>query len=239
MATIPINNAPTHLSMQDFRSYSDSYGGLAKSCRFAVAIRPVGALLNSSKAWITRDLIYLCETAEIPGRGMLSLDLRYYGPNFKLPVQSQYEDINMTFLCRTKSLERQFFDDWMQDINPINTFDFNYRSDYEAKIDIYQFGEAPIPAVDGPSKNGPQEAPTEPEAHYQISLIHAYPMLVNPQPLAWSDDGFQRVIVSFTYAYWSRDGLDPGNRGRADNPYDKSSYDLVTGKQSMFTPPRQ
>lgn len=233
MSTVSINDAPQNLSMQNFRSVSDDKDGLAKSCRFVVVIRPVGTFLSQSTgaSAMTRDLMYLCETAELPGRGLLSLDLRYYGPNFKLPIQSQYEDINMTFLCRTKSLERQFFDDWMADINPPNTFDFNYRGDYEAEIDIYQYGEAPIIGDDNSlsGEDSLQDRATAPEAHYQMTLRHAYPILVNPQPLAWSDNGFQKVIISFTYAYWIRRGLDSTNRGR-DGNIATTSFDLVTGR---------
>jgi hypothetical protein len=80
-----------------------------------------------------RELPYLCEVAEIPRRGFMNMDVRYYGPNEKLPFLTQYEDMNLTFLCRNKSYERQFFDDWMSIINPTNTFDFNYRESYESR----------------------------------------------------------------------------------------------------------
>jgi hypothetical protein len=209
MATIPIPNAPTYLSMNDFRAINDKYGSLAKSCKFIARVRPSGQYLLPYINF-TQDLTYLCEVGELPGRGFMNLDVRYYGPNQKLPFQSTYEDISLNFLCRTQSLERQFFDDWMLIINPINSFDFNYRDDYTSMIDLYQYSE---------DYNGPM---------YWITLHNAYPLLVNPQPMTWADDQFQRLVVSFTYTHWSRPGLDP--LPRFGNSQDGRSFELVEGR---------
>lgn len=189
MANIPINNAPQYLSMLDFKSMSDMYGGLAKSCRFAVRIIPQGSLVQRLAGGFTQDLVYLCEAAEYPGRGFFNLEPRYYGPNFKVPYQPQYEDITLTFICRNSSFERQFFDDWQVLINPPNTFDFSYRDDYRSRIEIFQFDD----------ENEPQ---------YYFTLLDAYPILVNPQQLTWADDQFLRLGVTFTYSWWLRPGID-------------------------------
>lgn len=209
MATVPIQNAPANLSMQDFRAVNDDMGGLIKSCRYAVVVKPQGALISGYGSF-ARDLTYLCEVAEMPGRGFQSLDVRYYGPFFKLPIYTEFEDINLTFLCRTASLERQFFDDWQTIINPQNTFDLNYRDDYRAEIDIFQFSEFG-------------------DAQYCITLIDAWPQMVSPQPGSWGDDTFQRVIVTFTYSKWIRKGIDPTPRGGQPPNF---SFNLVAGRQN-------
>jgi hypothetical protein len=185
MSSIPVKNPLTRLSMNDVRAVSSQYGGLAKSARFAVRIMPARLHLSRGYGQFLRDFTYLCEAAELPGRGFMSLDVRYYGPNQKLPFQSQYEDTTMTFLCRSESFERQFFDDWMELINPTNSFDFSYRS--------------------GPNTT----TATYPKETYKITLFNAYPTLVNPQPVTWADDQVQRLAVTFTYHKWKRVGLDP------------------------------
>jgi len=198
MATIPFPNAPTHLRLSDFRAITDTLGGPVKTARFIVLIKPQGSLI-SGYASFSHELAYLCEVAEMPGRGFVALDgIHYYGPAFKLPSYTEYDDINFTFICRTASLERQFFDDWLTIINPTNTYDFNYRDDYRSEIDIYQFGEY-----------GASSTATEPVAQYAVTLIDAYPYMVSPQPMAWSDDQFQRLVVSFTFMKWMRRGIDP------------------------------
>lgn len=197
MASFTIQNAPEYLTMNDFRAVSDDYGGLIKSCKFAVRIVPQGEYI-SNYGDFAKNLTYLCEVAEMPGRGFMNLDVRYYGPNQKLPFQTTYEDMTLTFLCRAESIERQFFDDWMLVINPISTFDFNYRDDYASEITIYQFADF-----------SEYEGDDHPIASYYITLHNAYPILINPQPMTWADDQFQRLSVSFTYTHWSRKGYDP------------------------------
>lgn len=196
MATFS-SNPPKQLSMNHFRAVSDNFGGLAKTYRFAVRIIPVGTKLQNYSDFC-RDFTHLCEIAELPGRGFMNLDVRYYGPSHKLPFQTTYEDMNMTFLCRTDSIERQFFDDWMYHINPVNSFDFNYRDEYRAQIEIYQFAD--YSEIEGDDA---------PKATYAITVHNAYPILVNPQPVTWADSQYQRVVVSFTYTHWSRVGYDP------------------------------
>ena len=93
MSDQKITNYPKDFSMTTIRSYfNETYGQPAKNCRFAVRIVPpliFGALgLNTE---VAQDLTYMCESAEMPGRAFLNVDLRHYGPSFKLPFQSKYE----------------------------------------------------------------------------------------------------------------------------------------------------
>lgn len=192
MATIQISNTPTSLDLLNFRAIVDKYKGPARSCRFIARILPVGQFLTGYGGFM-QDLSYLCEAAEYPGRGFQNVDVRYYGPNQKLPFLSSYEDITMTFICRNGSREREFFDDWQTIINPVNTFDFNYRDDYAAQIEIFQLDDQAV-------------------GQYKFVLHNAYPVIVNPQPLTWADDQFLRLGVTFTYSWWTRPGLDPESR---------------------------
>jgi hypothetical protein len=214
MASNYIPNPITNIGMDDFLAVSDSHEGLAKSARYAVRILPAGNLLNILNSnGIMRDLTYLCEATEFPGRGLQTVDVRYYGPTFKMPFVTQYEDINMTFLCRTESYEREFFDSWMSTINPVDTYDFSYRSEYNANIDIFQFSDTP------------DETGNNPKAQYYFSILDAFPVLVNPQPVTWADDQFLRLSVSFTYRRWKRPGIDQESRGGDAN----ASFLLVPG----------
>jgi hypothetical protein len=221
MSDIPVKNQLKKLTMLDVMGIMNDYGGLAKSCRFAVKINPPRFITSGSTdnkikdVNITNDLVYLCEAAEMPGRGFVNADVRYYGPNQKLPVLTQYEDTTMTFLCRTESYERQFFDDWMEYINPTNSFNFNYRNDYETTIEIMQFSEyAAAPTQVGPNP-GTQRESRYPEETYRITLFNAYPLLVNPQPMTWADDQLMRLAVTFTYHKWKRVGRDAEPKSEA------------------------
>ena len=224
MSSIPVRNPLTNLTMNDVKAVNSRYGGLAKSARFAVRINPARLHLTRGYGAFLRDFTYLCEAAELPGRGFMSLDVRYYGPNQKLPFQTQYEDTTMTFLCRSESYERQFFDDWMEMINPSNSFDFSYRSDYETTIEIIQLAEYGTVTGVGPNTTT-SKAPKE---TYRITLFNAYPTLINPQPVTWADDQVQRLAVTFTYHKWRRVGYDANV---------KSNPDVVSGRPNTFRGP--
>lgn len=194
MASYDIPNPPQNLGLNVFRAVTNDYESIAKSCRFSVRIfKPVGLLSNSNS--IPQDFTYLCEATELPGRAFTNVDVRYYGPNQKLPINSNYEDINMTFICRTQFPEREFFDDWMELINPTTTFDFNYRDNYSTTIEIFQHSEIA-------DENG-QMGTT-----YEFALFDAYPIMVNPQPVVWADDSIQRLVITFSYTKWRRNNKD-------------------------------
>jgi hypothetical protein len=187
MATFNITDAPQRLEMSDFQAINEKHDGLAKSCRYTVRIFSPPGILDSGG--IAQDLTYLCEATEFPGRSFTNIDLRYYGPTFKLPNMSVYEDINMTFLCRNRSLEREFFDDWMELINPTNSFDFNYRMNYGTTIELFQHSETH-------------------DATYEFTLYDAFPIFINPQPVTWTDDSMQKLTVTFTFSKWRRKDKD-------------------------------
>jgi hypothetical protein len=201
MATsVFIPNAPSELDMNAVRAKMDAHEGLSKSCRFAVKITPPRSMYNDYQRdafGMFSDLTYLCEATEFPGRGFMSVDVTHYGPSHKLPYQTSYEDCNMTFLVRSRSAERRLFDDWMEQINPSQTFDFNYRDDYSTTIEIYQFSD--VQGVNVAGNN---------EATYSFTLYNAYPTVVSPQPVTWADDNFQRLTVTFTFTKWRRRGMD-------------------------------
>jgi hypothetical protein len=188
MAIFNFVNVHKDFNMLDFKSVSEKFGGLAKSCKFAVRIVPSSSYL-AQYSDIMKDLIYLCEAAEYPGRGLNTMDVRYYGTNFKVPFQTSYEDMTLTFLCRAESPERKFFDDWMNLINPTTTYDFSYRDQYSCEIQIFQYGD-------------------DNAVNYQFSLLDAFPVLVNPQQLTWADDQFLRLGITFTYNKWVRPRMD-------------------------------
>jgi hypothetical protein len=194
-----VTNHPKNFSMNTIRSkFNAQYGQPAKNCRFAVVITPPLIFPALSKnTTVAQDLTYMCESAEMPGRAFLNVDLRHYGPSFKLPFQSKYEDSNMVFICRSKTYERQFFDDWLSAINPVDSFDFNYRNEYSTSIRIFQLSE------EASASNG------QADANYAFTLHNAYPILVNPQPHTWADDQITRLGITFTYTWWTREGLDP------------------------------
>lgn len=185
-------NSPSVPEMGELYALASQYNGFAKTAKFMVKIIP-----NSPNNYMRyyrkdmRDLSFLCEAAELPGRGFMTTDIRYYGPNFKVPFQSSYEDLNLTFLVRENFLERELFDSWMENINPNATYDFSYKDDYDCTIKVYALSDVDFYG-----------------ANYSFTFEEAWPVLVNAQPVTWADDNFHRLTVSFTYKYWRREEID-------------------------------
>ena len=148
---------------------------LARPSRFDVVI--------SKFASFSERLSLRCENAEIPGRNFMTHDQKIYGPTEKYPYQNSYNDLTLTFIVGDDMLERRFFDEWMQFINPVETFNFNYKKDYTSQITINQYD------VSG-----------DLSANYTV--VDAYPISVNQMDLDWSSDGHHKLVVVFAYTYW-------------------------------------
>ena len=137
-------------------------------------------------------------------RGFNVTETRYYGPSMSFPNNTMYGGAaTMSFICRTNSPERMFFDEWMDLINPTSTFNFEYPSNYWGEIDIYQLSEF------GTGNTRTAKDPTvklSQQAAYAWTLRKVWPTLIAPQQVTWADQDVLRLQVTFTYKYWDRPG---------------------------------
>lgn len=139
---------------------------------------------ETSNASLSRYLALQCETAELPGRTLLTQESKVYGPSFKVPYQSQYNDINLGFICTNDFYERKLFDRWLEAIHPSDTNNMRFpkgnSTRYMCNITIIQYDEF-IKKI------------------YSVQLIDAFPIGVAAQPLSWAEDNFHRLSVQFAY----------------------------------------
>ena len=160
---------------------------------------------KTSNASISRYLALQCETAELPGKTLLTQDAKIYGPTFKVPYQTQYGDITLGFLCTNDFYERKLFDQWIEAIMPSSTNNLRYARDDETRyltnIKIIQYDDF-IKQI------------------YAVELIDAFPIAVASQDLSWSDDGFHRLSIQFAYQTYKT--------------LYEGKYDLVQAATSIF-----
>lgn len=139
---------------------------------------------KTSNASLSRYLSLQCESAELPGRVLNTADVKVYGPTFKVPYQTQYNDLNLSFICTNDFYERKLFDRWLEAIMPSDTNNLRYprgeSTRYLTNIKIVQYDDF-IKQI------------------YAVELIDAFPIGVSAQPLSWSEDNFHRVTVQFAY----------------------------------------
>lgn len=197
--TIKQKNIVSNFSMQDFISKFNELKGPAKSCRFAVEIVPRQFMQQRLP---NNDLIYMCESAQFPGRGFGVTEVRYYGPSKALPNNTEYDTASFSFICRQSSKERFYFDEWMNIINPIDNFNFEYANNYYCDIKIYQFAEFSTKVTQNGLDSILRPAQASPDVIYGWTLRNAWPILVTPQQVTWQDQDILRLQVTFTYRYW-------------------------------------
>jgi hypothetical protein len=208
MGTYSTNSLPTSLSMQDVRSAIDNGGQYAKGCRFIVKIQAEGqSIINIMNG--TKDFVYLCDAVEFPGRGFNVTEVRYNGPSQVFPSNVEYgAGLNLSFICRNRSAERAFFDDWMNIINPTSNWNYEYADNYYGTIMIYQLAEYASDSGWNYYKDS-NHKPQNPLATYGWRLNKAWPTLVNPQQVTWNDQDILRLQVTFAYKYWDRPDYTP------------------------------
>ena len=136
---------------------------------------------------------------------MLTQDAKVYGPTFKVPYQSQYNDINLGFICTNDFYERKLFDRWLEAIHPSDTNNMRFprgnQTRYMTNITIVQYDDF-IKKI------------------YSVQLIDAFPIGVAAQPLSWSEDNFHRLSVQFAYQRYK--------------VIYEGSYDLAAAASALF-----
>lgn len=154
---------------------------LARPSRFDVKI---SIPLDLTRIIDAKTLALRCENASLPGRTVNTTDLKIYGPQEKVPYQSSYEDLSLTFIVTGNMLEKVLFNTWIEKINPSNNWNFEFKENYVADIQITQYDIS------------------DNEIH-TVQLIEAFPISVNQLDLDWSNDNsYHKLTVTFAYRYW-------------------------------------
>jgi len=158
-------------------------------------------LKNKGLVGFEESLTYRCESTNIPGRTFATTEQKFgSNPSEKHAYHTTYNDVDMTFIVTENSTinrltgkiensalpEKQLFDEWMNIINPTETYDFAYKTDYVApNIEIRELDSAG-------------------NLLYGVKLIDAFPISVNQLDLDWSNDGYHKLSVTFAYTRWEK-----------------------------------
>jgi len=171
-------------SINDF--LSSFQNDLARTNRFDVSI-PIPLTLVQYRN-IAQQLTFRCENANLPGRTLNTTEQKIYNIVEKFPSQTSYQDMDLTFLVSGDMSEKQFFDAWIELINPSTNYNFKYKGDYSTSIIINQYD-------------------VNNTLTYTIELVDAFPIAVNQMDLDWSNDGIHKLTVVFAYTYWRNNSL--------------------------------
>ena len=180
------------LSISDFKSKLKTFGGPVPVNRYVPTITfPTG--INNSGYRITERLQYMCQSCELPGRtiNMADTSTRIYGPPRKIPYNTSFVDTTMQFMVTQDSMqEKRIFDDWVDLIQDIDTFDMSYYDDLVGEVNIKVLNE----------RNA---------LIYECILFEAFPQ--NVSVITLSMDGttdFMKFTVTMAYRKWKKVDID-------------------------------
>lgn len=158
---------------------------LASPSNFRVTF--AGAIVSSEPA---RELAFLCNQAQLPGRAFATLDYSTHGPVRKIPYQNIFDDVVLSFYVKEGLGVKRLFEEWQTFISSAHSnSNFSYFDDFVTDITIEQF--------DNKGKKV-----------YACKLIDAYPLMTAPIQLDWGDrDSFENLQVTFAYHYWREEPL--------------------------------
>ena len=160
-------------------------GSLASPANFRVLF--TGAVVDSDGSKL---LSLLCNQAQLPGRSFATNEYTTHGPIRKVPYQSIYDDMDLSFYCQEAMEVNRFFQGWqtfIQDNSSSN--EFSYFDDYVSDVVVEQLDNSG-------------------NIQYAVKLIDAYPIMVAPLQLDWSQrDSFHNIQVTMAYRYWREEPL--------------------------------
>lgn len=223
------------MSLTNFWSNLNKYSDIARANRFDV-------LINPPKTLAGRDVggLFSAEATELPGKSLNVFERKDYVITEKMPMQTLYSEINITFLLWSNERnsidtglpQKRFFDDWIQSINfsPTDSsvgnaaYNFNYKNEYASTIEIRNYD------VTGYGTSSPGSI------SHKIVLVDAYPIAVGSVGLNWAEDGIMRLPVTFAYTRWYRDGINRlpySSKNPAPSPSTITETNLMTGMMKI------
>ena len=171
------------LSISTFRDQFNRLGTPAPTNRFEVTITTPGGI--SIETDVSRDLTLLCEQAELPGKSMMTVEDKLYGPPRKIAYGQLFIDTTMTFICTSDGWkEKMYFDEWQNQIVDPELFDAKYFDDYTTTISLKTYDEDNV-------------------GNYGINFKEAYPLNVGAINLGMNQNNeYARLAVTFAYRRW-------------------------------------
>jgi hypothetical protein len=181
--------------INQFKAQLDWFGGPARGSLFEVQIirpRNVRSRANS------RDLIFFCKNASIPGIIFNSASSEHVAQARRMqPMTVNTEPLAAIFMLDSDHQVLSFFHSWAQNIVNYGTsagsfsevngklpHEIGYKDDYACRIIIRQY-----------STNYDVSG-----QYYEVVLDNAYPISIGDVDLAWeNNDSFSVLPVSFQY----------------------------------------
>ena len=161
-------------SIDNLKATISKKGGVAMQNRFQIFFQPPTAnsmksLLNSDPKVLVgslaknavsggsiknmipdpRDISILCESVNLPGRQITTIDYQAEKQSIKIPYSAINEDVTMSFILTNDYYMKKLFDDWQSAVFDMNRYRAGYKKDFTTDIVIQQLNQENIPSYKG------------------------------------------------------------------------------------------
>lgn len=194
-----------------FRAHFAAHSDWSKACRFEASFFAPPCLNGKTPVGLRMQ----CETAELPGYNINTVDGKVYGSSYAVAATPVFNDLNLTFICAGDLWEKKFFDEWMEIMMNKDRYGFNslYREEYVTSIEIKQYDEthgqlvtmaSNIPGISKVVNKIEQYLDVPAAVQYHAKFVEIFPTSVAPISLNWAEDSINRLNVTFKYRYWTQ-----------------------------------
>jgi len=151
-----------------------------------------------------------CIAAQIPGLTINTTDFKLYGgmPVLKVPTSKTYTDLRLTFLARSDSNDRYFFENWFNRISNFSSNTVAYYNDVAQDITINVYDEfnktktfnVTAGLKGAPLDPGTNQGTTKDSIAYSVKVLNAIPISLDEVDISWAEtDRLIEFAVTFSY----------------------------------------
>ena len=178
--------AASVFAVSDFMSKLDNKGSYAKRNRFTVEItKPISMASTVQPSTID----FLVKTVSFPARSFGSTSYRRGGKfALEVPYEMTEEPIDITFLGTNDWAARAFWNDWIDHIQSVDSYNMSYYKDFIGTVKISVYNETEMD-VGNPT--------------HQVTLHEAWPKTIGAIELGWESAELVDFDVSIAYSWWT------------------------------------
>lgn len=174
--------------------------GVSKTSHFQATIPIPPLIISTDLVQSNRVLALRCEATELPGRQLVTQENRIYGPVYKTPYQSLYQEVTLNFLETSDLFVRRFFEAWTDTIFASHNNMLQFPDRYRVDIFLTQYDMTLPKDSANTASTSPTGISLSPVATW--ILRSSFPTSINQMPVSWTEDGFHRVSVNMAFEYY-------------------------------------
>jgi len=194
LGTITVVGRRAGTSEMSISSFKAAIGTVARPNLFMATL--YGSADGVDADSIDDTFSFRCETAEIPGRSIITNDeVGGGGTALKIASDVQYNDINLTIICSEDMKERFYFENWMDAI--VGSPGRSKTGSNSGLVSFYEnYAMNTTLEVDSLNSAG--------QKLYTSRMYYVFPTSLSPMSASWEDTNtYQRFQVTMNYRFYT------------------------------------